>query len=330
MSFSTSISRRRTVRAGLLATLAAFSLVLGLATSAIVLVDPFDKLGRNQIGIYAARERETKLSWIRRREHQGLLLGSSKTTYIDPLRLDAPGMFNASFPLALPEELLAFVDQHVHDEDFVLIGLDLYMMNEREFPVRPVELSDGSGLVETARYLISGQVLLYALRDYWRHLQGRTPRLAEAGNVHFESRLARHESMTTVDNGPALTMLSSFHFANFEYSASRVGMLERLRDILEQRRIPYAVFINPLSAPVLDLLERIPAKAAAERFRDDVRRIFPDAADLMRSRWSNPEGYFRFDPYHYLPEVGARFINEEVLPRLPHQVRERLSLATGA
>src|SRR5688572_18603577 len=59
-------------------------------------IDPFNRLGRNWIGVYSASERDAKIAMIEARSPAGVILGSSKTTYIPPAALDRPGFFNAS------------------------------------------------------------------------------------------------------------------------------------------------------------------------------------------------------------------------------------------
>jgi len=319
-SFSISTFRLPAQRAGagfFVATGALASLLIAITVGINWWIDPFDKLGRNWIGFYASKEREAKISWLGARSYEGVLLGSSKAAYIDPLDLDRPGLFNASFPLAVPEEMLELVRGYVAPGQVVLIGLDLYMFNEREFPWQPSGLIDTRSPLDLLRYLLSGRVLIYSLRDLGSHFAGGLPRLAAAGNVIATPRRQRHEAMAERDYQPVLDMLTNYHFADFQFSERRVAALSELRDLLASRSNPYVAFINPLNREVLRLLATLPAaQSAFERFRDEVRAVFPDVVDLADSRWSDPELYFRFDPYHYLPEVGAAFTNQEILPLL--------------
>lgn len=320
MSSSISISERATISwfAQYVRALAlAVAGVLGLTMTVNAWVDPFDRLGNNTIGIYADAEREAKSAWLSRGHFQGVLLGSSKVTYIDPSSLASAGFFNAAFALAMPEEILAFARTFVRPGQKVVIGLDLYMFNENAFPLQEPEFAPEPSLLELAKYLISGNVLIYSIRDYLYHLRGKRPRLAPTGNVDATSRLARHAVMTEPVDGPVLGMLSSVHYRDFRYSEARLEKLRELKALLEERGNPYAVFINPLSRTVLGHLGTMPAAAELDRLRRDLRSIFPDLIDLSDERWSDSENFFRFDTLHYLPGVGAAFLNEEVLPSLP-------------
>lgn len=279
-------------------------------------IDPFNRLGRNWIGVYSASERDAKIAMIEARSPAGVILGSSKTTYIPPAALDRPGFFNASFPGAAPEEMLDFVERHVGAGEAVLLGLDFFMFNEREVPLRPEGLPDTTSLPALGRYLLSGRVLLDALRDYRSHLARAPPRLAPDGSRIAAGQLARHAAMAQRDDRRVLERLAAYHFNDVVYSERRLAVLRALRTLMERRGIRFVVFINPLCRSVLQLIERLPARQDFLRFRRDVGEIFPEVVDLSDSIWSDPELFFRFDPYHYLPEVGAAFVNQEVLPRL--------------
>lgn len=319
MSSSISISehgwRRHVVEYFLAAALGA-SLLLAATAAVNWWIDPFNKLDRNWIGIHGLSERDAKPAMLAGRDWQGVILGSSKTTYIDPEDLACPGVFNASFPGAVPEEMLEFARSHVGRPRFALIGLDFYMFNERAAPWQPEGLARDRSPAALAEYLLSGRVLLAAVRDLWAHLRGDRPRLAPAGNRNAEAQLARHAAMPGPDYDTTLKLLRSRHFAEVQYSERRLRVLARLRDLLERRGIAYAVFINPLNQAVLETLESLPAHADFQRLRRDLRQIFPDLIDLSESEWSKAENYFRYDPYHYLPEVGAAFVNRAVLPAL--------------
>jgi len=291
--------------------------VLGATMAINAWVDPFDQLGNNKIGVYADMEREAKSARLRRGHYQGVIMGSSKPTYIDPLALDRPGFFNAAFALAMPEELLAFAETFVQPGQAVVLGLDLYMFNENAFPLQEAAFEAEPSTFELVKYLMSGSVLIYSIRDYLQHLKGVPPRLAPLGNLTAVRRLERHHAMTERVDGPVLGMLSTVHYRNFRYSTARLDTLRELETLLEERGVPLLVFINPLSRTVLDHLAGLPAAPMLDRLRHDLRLIFPDLADLSEGRWSAPENFLRFDPLHYLPEVGAAFLNEEVLPRLP-------------
>lgn len=325
MSSSTLTSERATVSgfsAYARTLLLTAATLLGLTAAVNAWVDPFDQLGNNRIGFYADMEREAKSAWLPRGDYAGVILGSSKPTYIDPTALDRGGFFNAAFALAMPEELLAFAQTFVEPGQAVLLGLDLYMFNENAFPLQQPVFRAQPSLGDLAGYLFSGQVLIYSVRDYMAHLRGRPPRLEPAGNLAAVQRLARHEAMDGRIDAPVLGMLRSVHYRDFRYAEARLESLRRLKALFQARGNPFVVFINPLSRTVLDHLATLPAAPMLDRLRQDLREIFPDLVDLSDSRWSDPDNFLRFDALHYLPEVGAAFVNQELLPRLPGPASE--------
>jgi len=100
------------------------------------LVDPFGKLRRNEIAIYSSSEREAKPQMIHVNPHDGIVVGSSRVTYIDPSSIDRYRLFNAGFSEAMPEEILEFLKLFAVKQRLVVAALDFIMFNERNYPMR--------------------------------------------------------------------------------------------------------------------------------------------------------------------------------------------------
>jgi hypothetical protein len=299
-----------------LALLGLYALLLAGAAGLVYAVDPFNLLGRNWTGVHAATERQAKPMLLRRGGYGAVLIGSSKTAYIDPDRLCLPGVFNASFAAAVPEEMLEFLRLHLRPGQAALVGLDLFMFNEREAPLLPGE---AGGLPEAGPrrllgYLLGWTPLERAAQALVRHWRGREPFMRANGSRTAGEQLARHARMPEADHDAAVEHLMANHYRDFAFSEARLAVLREMRAVLEAKGGPYRVFVSPLAAPVVARLRADPAaRAQQERFRRELRAVFPDLVDLSESRYSAPENFFRFDPLHYLPEAGARFMNEAVL-----------------
>src|SRR5262245_59355810 len=139
LNSSTSISNKRLLGWGAGSAGWAYP-VTALATAAALVtliattnwrVDPFNRLGRNQLGVYSSSERDAKPKMIREYTHDGLIIGSSRITYIDPLLVRRYTLFNAGFSSAMPEEILNFLHVFAIDQKLVILGLDFLMFNER-------------------------------------------------------------------------------------------------------------------------------------------------------------------------------------------------------
>lgn len=328
MNSSTSISercgavrapRRSSARTGCayLARLGVLTAVLvGLGGLLVWSVDPYGALGRNRLGLYAESERQAKPAMLRAAGARAVLIGSSKTAYVDPAPL-GPGAFNASFSAAMPEEIVNFLRRDVAPGATVVIGLDTFMMNVNAFPMSPGTFREPSGSRDTLAYVFGLRPAMAAARAVALRAGGRRPVLRANGQRDPTDRLARHTAMTRRDDGRWLDHLRTHHFANFEYSAARVAALRDILDVARSRRLTLYVFVNPLSRPVRGLLEHLPARDDVARFRADVREILPGVVDLsLAPGWEDPDRYFRFDPFHYLPETGRQILRT-VLARPP-------------
>jgi len=96
----------------------------------ITLVDPYNELGNNKIGIFFSTDRQAK-SAISKYKHNAILIGSSRTLQIPPSQLNCYVFYNASFGEATVEEMFYYLEKYAIEEEFVLIGLDFYMFNEQ-------------------------------------------------------------------------------------------------------------------------------------------------------------------------------------------------------
>jgi hypothetical protein len=272
-------------------------------------VDPFGRLGNNVFGFYVSTEREAKSRLVLTYPHDALIMGSSKVAFVDPGQLSGHAFFNAAFSAASPEEIYHFFKRYGHGIRRALIGLDFFMFNEREFPISRTDPFDPDGLSTWYEYVLSLNVLKGSATTVYSWLGDAAPKIQSNGQRNTEDAFVRHAAATDGDRIAILKVLKARHFRNYVYSDYRVKMSRNLKSLLDQRGIPYTVFINPLSREVLTLLEGLPAGRDFARFRRDMAAIFPRLADVSDSEWSAPSLFFSHDPFHYLPSTGARFLN---------------------
>jgi hypothetical protein len=308
-------------------------LVLGITTTGCAvtnwIVDPFDRLGRNQLGVYSSSERDAKPQMIQVYRHDGIVIGSSRITYIDPELVHNYALFNAGFSQAMPEEIYDFIRLFGQHEKIVIIGLDFLMFNEREFPlsvgafahVHPVEIVDSRSFTfEDAQhlrdYLVSWNVFVSSLRTLVSGAITRRepPFLSLAGNRNAEVALKR-DAATTMDYSETIAYWRTNILFDFQYSVKRIDILREMQRFLKERGIPYIVFINPENARVMDLIRSLGLYGLDLKFRSDVAGVFPDLVDLSESKWAATDFYFKRDPGHYLPAAGSAMINEMIEAR---------------
>jgi alginate O-acetyltransferase complex protein AlgI len=320
---SISISEPPTTARFILAAIGAALLLLACAGTLNWWVDPFDKLGNNQIGVYSSSERDAKPQMIVRYPHDGLILGTSRMTYVDPTMIGAHRFFNAAFSAATPEEILDFLRLFAVDQKLVVVGLDFMMFNESYLPLKPDTFKAVRSLQTSSKamtwsdvrdlrdYLLSWNVTwssIKALLQNWLDIY--SPFLMPAGNRNARNQLAQNARISGPDDREAVEYWRTNTLRDFRYSQARLAALEQIKELLRQRRIPLIVLITPDNSSFIALIEELGLYPLYLKFRKDVREVFPDVFDFSESRWSDIDYRFKSDTGHFLPQAGAEMMAE--------------------
>jgi len=296
------------------------SLVLTLSVLVMgvnYLVDPLLYFRGKKV-IYASAERQFKHLNVGNTAHNALLLGSSRMALVNPkdIHIDGLTFFNAAFSSALPEEMLAFANLHARNQKVVVIGIDFYAANKASFPPKENPFKP-KHWEDKFKYLLSLDTLKYTYDHVKKSALGEAPFALPTGQRHpdYADRTpVTNLSQTRYKN--TLLTLKSVHYNNIEYASHRVETYKNLKTLLELRGIT-PVFIhtplnevvykeliagNPDVAPYFQRWQRDLTTALGEHYIDLSRN--PKLADFRQ--------YYKDDPHHYLPEVGAAFIEESL------------------
>lgn len=295
--------------------LAAAALVAGPVAGANWMLDPFGWFGRSTAGFYFESERDIKRGLVSHREAEGLLMGSSKVAEWQPSQIRGHRVLNAAWSAAVPEEIEAFLEDVGPRVDFIALGLDLFMFNEGTYPLvtRSPFSTWQPQLIST--HLLSVEMLQRGLWARARRLAGERPRILPDGARNTAADEAE-DRLKPRSDAAVLERLQRSVFGNFTYASTRVDRLRGVRAWSERRCVTLVVFLNPMSRPVLDLIDEIGVAGELARFRQDVQSVFPGVVDLVDGELSAPDNYWRADPDHYYPSIGTRIFDEHVAPRL--------------
>jgi hypothetical protein len=293
----------------------------------------FDKLGRNLIGVFNSSERAAKPQMLVRYPHDGFILGTSRMTYIDPTTIKGYKLFNAAFSAATPEEILDFLRLYAFDQKLTIVGLDFLMFNESYLPLVPDSFKSVvspqtstkpltyAHITDLRDYLLSWNVTWNSVKALGEALLGiNPPFLMPAGNRNADQKLAEDKRVSKPDDRDAIEYWRTQTLHNFHYSEARLAVLQQIKRLLQDRRISLIVLITPDNDSFISLIREIELYPTYLKFRQDVRRIFPDAFDFSESQWSGIDYRFKNDPGHFLPTVGTEMI-EDVLAA--HDARAR-------
>lgn len=302
----------------LVQTLSTVAIVVSSAASFNWTIDPLSWRLGGRFDIYFSNDRAFKAHWIRLYPHDGLLMGSSKVRQTDPQAISGPRFFNAAFGLATPEEILEFLNRYAQSERLLVIGFDFWMMNEPKAPGGSM-LTDlntppfyGHSPREWFAYLTSLESAEQSLGAAIKLTIGAPGFYSPAGNVIVSAdSLAAPSNKLRYERNIKLAV--DDRFQDFRYSMRRIGVIKAIRDWAVMRRARLLVFLNPLNADEAALLRALPAWSYYDRFRSEMREIFPNLTDFTDD-YPEASNYMPNDGFHYRPEVGARMI-ETVLKR---------------
>jgi hypothetical protein len=277
------------------------------------IVDPYNLLGNNRTGVYFWNERQIKDS-ILTYDHQAVLMGSSKTGYVNPDGLSCYRFYNASIRGAVPEEMFFYLKKYLRNEKLVLIGFDFYMFNEREFPL--IKISDWNDVRYTLAEYLFGVHTVEASFKTLQKWKNREPIIGMKANGQFA--YPGSTQAASADDAPQykkkyndiIKGVAKHHYGSFSFSGRRMAYVREIKKLLEEKGIPYAVFINPENLDVYDALQQLEAYSLFVSWKQEMKTIFPDIYDYSVSRYSARDGFYRDDPYHYTNATGKAFLNE--------------------
>ncbi len=292
----------------------AIAVILLLMVAVNFIVDPYNRLGNNKTAVYFWNERQTKDA-ILSYDHQAVLMGSSKTGYVNPDDLTCYRFYNASIRGAVPEEMFFYLKKYLRHEKLVLIGFDFYMFNERELPL--VRIKDWDDFrYSTAEYLVGGHTVSasYKTLKKWKKKDpvygiGANGQFAFPGSTEVSSADPRQCDKKYYD---IIKGLARHHYAHFSFSRRRMDYVREIKSLLEAKGIPYAVFINPLNQDVFSSLQQLEAYGLFLSWKQEMKTIFPNIYDYSSGRYSARQWYYREDPYHYTNDAGKSFLNEMI------------------
>jgi hypothetical protein len=94
----------------------------------------------------------------------------------------------------------------------------------------------------------------------------------------------------------------------------RMSYYVRIEKLMKERSTFCVVFIPPLEEEVASRLNTEAQRKFFQRWTDELRQIFPCVIDLSTNPYSARENFFKTDPFHFKPQIGARLMNEIVIP----------------
>lgn len=298
----------------IISTLICLAIFSGIATLNYA-VDPLNYFRANY-PTYFSSERELKARLIEEKSWDGIILGSSKATHIQPSDIKSDQkVLNAAFSAAKPEEIVRLILDKKPKVKWIALGIDWYMFNEKSFSYdnNTYRTFDHTAAEKTT-YLTSYKTTYYSVMSILRKIRQEAPLYTKNG-----ANNSRHRETDDMKSGQyyyktTLTTLRQYHYNEYHISQKRIKDLEKLEKWAHSHNIKLVVWINPFNREVYNLMSGL-LDTESMRLPDILKKKFDTVIDLSKS-YPDKSGYWKKDPYHYYPSLADKFFNQNILPHL--------------
>lgn len=311
---------KSTARRFTLVMLAASALFVGAPVLLNYTVDPYDRFGNNRMGVYISAEREAKATEVARQPHNALLAGNSRIAMIPASRLNGFRFFNGAFAGATAEEVWWFIHHYAHGQELVVLGIDLGMQDPTRVEGDIFRRGDWSSVSEN---LVSLETLEFSFKTMTSHWAGTPSHLHPDGTFEIRDYVKRVEREDPAFAQAQMEILKH-HFGSFAPPPpEQMSFYRKISETLHERGIPCVVVVPPIHETIMRHIEAMQLQGAYQAWLDGVKALFPNVVELSSGHYSSAAGFYRSDAAHFKPDVGVRFMNEEVVPVALKTLRDR-------
>lgn len=285
-----------------------FSVVIGLN----FLIDPLAKF-RLSSRIYYSAERELKPKLINSANYDGIILGNSKVTYIQPEDLQEFGkILNAGFSGATIEEIRYLLDETNPRVKWIAIGLDFFMFSSTsQFKVRNGKYFDNFSIPDQLKYVVSTDTLRYSVKSISKYFRGVRQRYTPLGARNKKYLENRDRGKTKIFQ-KRISIMRKQSYQNYRFSENRLKELQIIKKWADKKGITLVAWINPYEEEVFKIVENNIGKEVDEIF-SKIRIIIPNVVNLSLEYKSN-NNFWKNHPVHFYPSVGTKFFSDRILP----------------
>lgn len=308
------------------------SLLLASAVYGLILaVDPYNKFGYNLFGFKTKAvdfARENKFNQVEhaKKNYTAFLMGSSSAHRFQTKelnRLTGLVSYNYSTQSATPEDYIAMT-RHIFTKfkpKLLLISVDFEVLNKNTktddmFYSSPLKnyLKEAPAEDLSTGLFNNSYLTLEAIGDslmvIWVNLFGK------ATHAYLE------DGDHVVEPSPKELKVKQFSYPNYEFDAKRIGYLQTIKKMGDERGMKIIVFTSPLSSEHIDRIEAYSdLKVKHAEFKSQLVSIFGELYDFQNSGNSpyNSLRYFRDSnhPTHEFSTIVMERIFGQADPQNP-------------
>jgi hypothetical protein len=260
-----------------------------------------------QISFDERQQKTNRLSWGEN-DYDTLILGSSRTTYMNQNDLVGHRTYNYALSIMLLEEYYDYLQyaklKNGHDFAYIVIGLDFFVSNknikmQNDFHPPSYYIGKSNEFAYRYKTLLSLDVLDYSLKNYEASRIG-IPQTFDYDRHNIKTLNKVPEAVRDEQVNANLAKYKTDIYANYEYRDVK-QILSRLK--ADNPHSTFIVFTTPTARPLWDLMAAQGLMPYYEQWLKDSVEVFGQVYnfDYPNSITNDLDNYY--DASHVYPEI---------------------------
>ncbi|MBT2661583.1 hypothetical protein [Bacillus sp. ISL-45] len=254
-----------------------------------------------------------------------LLIGSSRSTYIDQHEFEGMDVYNysvANMSVKEYESYIAFAKENSKKEiKTVIIGLDFFKSSLAESKA-PLSIYPYAKTLDEPfvrwKNIISYDLTRYSFYNFKASIKDEPVfvRTYDRQNVASTIRLSKEDADEELQK--KVEKFTTTFYGDYEYNPNYKKILQNIKD--KNPDTKFIVFTTPISEPLFQALIDSGAYPHYERWLSEVTAVFGSVYNFMDINTVTKDTSNYFDGHHFYPEVGtmiARRISMDNPPDVP-------------
>ncbi|MFB1082213.1 hypothetical protein [Jeotgalibacillus sp. JSM ZJ347] len=256
------------------------------------------------------REQKTSQVYFQDFNYDTILVGSSRSTYVDPHQFEGMDVFNYSVSNLSMREYRTMIDYALEESDGnlerVILGVDFFKSSEQEAS-QPKSILNYVSKVEERFYryknLLSLDVFDYTVQNVEMSASDdvKLERVYDRQNTADAAQLSEEEVQQDTDD-KIERFRDVFYGENYEYYSRYKEIMELVKT--DHPSLEYIVYTTPISTELFKVLAEEGHMDDYEQWLRDLVDIYGGVFNFMYPNSITNNIYNYFDGHHFYPEVG--------------------------
>ena len=311
MNFFILIFKKRVTYQKFLKYVAIFSILLLLLTAFVnYVVDPLwifthnNKFNSKQLS-FNERQQKTNFLYFNKIKYDNVLIGSSRTTYIDPNAFNALGKtFNYAVNGLLPYEYKVLLDNfriiNGSEPKYIILGLDFFSTNKNKNKTKNEidYLENTLSPLYSLKSLFNGDSFKYSIRTL--KIQSKTKKAYyDRFNIKYLDKFDRKIIEEKMRVGFPIANQKNYIYDD-KLKNEYLLLKKRYSDS------KFIIFITPVIMDGLNKYKKLDLNKDYFLWLNDLIEVFGEVYTFMYPNSVTADIYNFFDPSHFFPDIGDK------------------------